>query len=182
MRVRLYDWFELEDATGEALDVGELVTYLNDAILLAPSLLLGPGARWSAADEGPFEVTFSDRGLSVSGVVAIDARGAPLPFTTTDRFYRDPDDPKREWRRTQWATPVDGWELTAGAPRLPAPARRGTCRRNRSPTRSCGRDTRRSSTTSGPTAERCAERRAQGASCSSAWRRGRNDARCDISC
>ena len=35
--MRLFDVLPLVDATGSELDTGELVTYLNDAILLAPS-------------------------------------------------------------------------------------------------------------------------------------------------
>lgn len=38
------------DGSGEPFDVGELVTYLNDAILLAPSMLLG-AATWTAVDD-----------------------------------------------------------------------------------------------------------------------------------
>lgn len=46
MLVRLFDRVKLEDARGEKLHIAELVTYLNDAILFAPSMLLGVQTVW----------------------------------------------------------------------------------------------------------------------------------------
>ncbi len=40
MRAKVFDLFKMVDGKGLELDLGELVTYLNDAILMAPSLLL----------------------------------------------------------------------------------------------------------------------------------------------
>ena len=42
MLVKLVDLFTLADGMGEEYDIGELVTYLNDAVLVAPSMLLVP--------------------------------------------------------------------------------------------------------------------------------------------
>lgn len=116
MLVRLLDLFTVEDASGPELDDGELVTYLNDAVLLAPSMLLSSHVAWAAVDASSFDVTLTDRDRSVTGRIFIDERGAPTNFSTTDRFVRDPADPEHPWVRTRWSTPVDGWELVAGDP------------------------------------------------------------------
>jgi len=116
MLIRALDLFTVEDATGPELDIGELVTYLNDAVLLAPSMLLGPATTWSPVDESSFDVAVTDRGRTVTGRVFLDERGAPRDFSTTDRFCKDPDDPTRGWVRTQWTTPVEGWEMVNGRP------------------------------------------------------------------
>ena len=42
MVIRPLDLFTVVDARGPEFDMGELVTYLNDAVLLAPSMLLAP--------------------------------------------------------------------------------------------------------------------------------------------
>ncbi|PTL82752.1 DUF6544 family protein [Vitiosangium sp. GDMCC 1.1324] len=116
MLVRPLDLFTAEDARGAELDIGELVTYLNDAILLAPSLVLGSESSWSAVDDRSFDVALTDRGRTVTARVFLDERGAPRDFSTTDRFCQDPHDPKRPFVRTRWTTPIDGWQELNGRP------------------------------------------------------------------
>lgn len=108
------------DASGPELDTGELVTFLNDAILLAPSMLLSAGTTWSAVDDRSFDVTLTDRGRTVRARVLLDERGAPVDFVTTDRFLQPPGD--KRWTRAEWHTPIDGWTL-AGGHRLPTRGR-----------------------------------------------------------
>ena len=49
MLVKLLDLFTIADGAGEEYDIGELATYLNDAVLVAPSMLLVPEVAWAAA-------------------------------------------------------------------------------------------------------------------------------------
>jgi hypothetical protein len=65
MRARAFDLVPVVEGTGHEIDVGELVTYLNDAILMAPSLLLGPETSWREVDDKSFDVTLRDGSLSV---------------------------------------------------------------------------------------------------------------------
>ncbi len=116
MLIRPLDLFTVDDASGEEIEISELVTYLNDAILLAPSFLLGPETSWSAADADSFDVTLTNRGHTVTGRVFIDDRGAPRDFSTTDRFVQDPHDPKHALTRARWTTPIDGWQMVDGRP------------------------------------------------------------------
>ena len=97
--------------SGYELDVGELVTYLNDAILMAPSLLLGPETTWTSVDSRSFDVTLRDGSLSVTARVWLDEQGAPTDFSTADRFFDTPDGRRV---RTEWRTPVSGWQEVAG--------------------------------------------------------------------
>jgi hypothetical protein len=119
---RVMDLVTVVDETGPELDLGELVTYLNDAILLAPSMLLGPEVKWTAVDDASFDVALSDRGRTVLARVEVDADGAPLDFATTDRFVHDPTQPGAAMIRARWRTPVLGWQVTDGRP-LPTRAR-----------------------------------------------------------
>ena len=117
MFIRLLDRFTVGDGTGEAYDIGELVTYLNDAVLLAPALLLAPNVRWSEVDARSFDVELTDHGRTVKARVSIDDRGAPVDFETTDRFYSDRNDASKV-TRCRWTTPVDGYQ-DVGDRRLP---------------------------------------------------------------
>jgi hypothetical protein len=118
MSAKAFDLFRVADGQGYEIDVGELVTYLNDAILMAPSLLLGPETTWNELDANAFEATLRDGPLRVSARVWLDERGAPTDFSTTDRFF-DTQDGQRV--RTEWRTPVSGWQL-AGRRHLPTRA------------------------------------------------------------
>lgn len=119
LEAKALDLFTVTEGSGHELDVGELVTYLNDALLLAPSLLLDARTSWTAVDADTFDVALTDGTLTVKGRVSLDARGAPLTFSTTDRFF---ETAKGQWLRTEWQTPVDGWQDVNGR-KLPTRAR-----------------------------------------------------------
>jgi hypothetical protein len=121
MRIKLLDLFQVGDGQGDEYDTGELVTYLNDAVLMAPSMLLVPEVRWKAGDGDSFDVTLTDRGRTVTAHVLVDEEGAPRDFSTTDRFMADLEDPT-SLIRTPWSTPVAEWTYVDGHP-LPSRAR-----------------------------------------------------------
>jgi hypothetical protein len=122
MLVKSFKFFTLADAAGPEFDLGELVTWLNDAILFAPSMLLGSATLWTAVDESSFDVSFTDQGQSVTARVLVDERGAPRDFSTLDRFFQPPEDPHGRLKRTLWTTPVDGWQPANGR-QIPTQAR-----------------------------------------------------------
>ncbi|NUT50630.1 MAG: hypothetical protein HOV94_25470 [Saccharothrix sp.] len=102
--------FTVADATGPELDLAELVTYLDDAILFAPSTLLDLPVTWTAVDDRAFDVTLTDRGNRVTARVFTDHRGAPREVATDDRWADLPIG----LTRARWSTPVDGWVLVDG--------------------------------------------------------------------
>ena len=109
MTGKLLDRFPVVDATGPELDTGELVTWLNDAILIAPSMLLTRHTRFVAVDDRTFDVALTDRGRTVTGRVHLDARGAPRDFSTHDRYVQEGGDTGGPFVKAEWRTPVDGW-------------------------------------------------------------------------
>ena len=112
MRGKLLNVVTVADGQGPEFDIGELATYLNDAILVAPSMLLAGATSWSEVDDGCFDVTLADAGLSVTARVSLDERGAPSDFSTTDRYAAMPGGPVR----ARWTTPIVGWELAGDRP------------------------------------------------------------------
>jgi hypothetical protein len=107
---KLFDRFTVVDGRGVEFDIGELTTYLNDAILFAPSMLLGPSTTWTEIDQGCFDVTLSDAGRTVTGRVFLDETGAPSDFCTTDRYAALPSG----LLRAEWHTPVRSWQRVVG--------------------------------------------------------------------
>lgn len=111
---KLFDLVPVVNESGEEIVVGELVTYLNDAVMLAPSMLLGPAVTWQAVDADTFDVALTDSGRTVKARVYLDAEGAPRDFSTTDRFVQDPYDPKHPFIRCEWHTPSVNWVAHEG--------------------------------------------------------------------
>jgi hypothetical protein len=105
------------DGSGLEFDVGELTTYLTDAVLLAPSMLLGPNARWEEVDDRSFDIALTDAGRTVRARVFVDERGAPVDFATTDRYADLPGG----LAQAKWTTPIRAWSFVDGRP-LPGPA------------------------------------------------------------
>jgi hypothetical protein len=103
---KIADLVPIVDGSGPEFDQGELVTWLNDCVLFAPSMLLLPGTRWSHVDATSFDIAFTDRASTVRARVFLDDHGGPIDFETTDRFLNDPDDPKHPLVRGRWSTPV----------------------------------------------------------------------------
>jgi hypothetical protein len=109
MQARLFDRRTVAEASGYQLDLGELVTYLNDAVLMAPSMLLNDRVTFREINGRAFEVTLRDHGHRVTARVYTDGRGVPVNFVTDDRFVANPDDPERRMIRARWSTPVAGY-------------------------------------------------------------------------
>ena len=86
--------------------MSELVTYLNDAVLMAPSMLLGPNITFAAVDDESFDLTLLDAGQSVTARVFLNDDGRPVNFSTTDRYADLPGG----LVRAQWTTPIEGWQ------------------------------------------------------------------------
>jgi hypothetical protein len=107
---KLLDRVVVADGSGEEFDLGELTTYLNDCVLLAPSMLLRPAVAWEAVDDHSFDVSMSDAGRTVRGRVFVDGRGAPYDFSTTDRYADLPGG----LTRAEWRTPVSDWRRVDG--------------------------------------------------------------------
>jgi hypothetical protein len=121
MLIRLLDLVTVGDGIGEAYDIGELVTYLNDGIAIAPGMLLVPEVQWTGVDARSFDVALTDHGRTVQARVFVDKRGAPVDFETTDRFYSDPKNAARV-TRCRWTTPLDRYR-DVGDRRLPTGGR-----------------------------------------------------------
>ncbi len=102
------------DGSGPEFDIGELTTWLNDAVLLAPGMLLHPRTAWQPVGDDGFRVSVTDSGRTVSAEVLLDGEDRPRDFRTEDRWADLPGGPVR----TPWRTPVQGWTVVDGRPRM----------------------------------------------------------------
>ena len=107
---KLLDTVTVADGRGDEFDIGELTTWLNDAVLLAPSMLLRAPVTFQEVDADSFDVSLTDAGRTVGARVRVDERGAPLEFTSDDRYADLPGGPVR----ARWSTPVTGWQRVDG--------------------------------------------------------------------
>ena len=105
------------DGSGPEFDTGELSTWLNDAVLLAPSMLLTAPVTWEAVDDRTIRVGLSDGGRTVHATFRIDGSGRPTDYWTTDRWADLPGGPVQ----AEWRTPVPGWTGGPGDAPMPLP-------------------------------------------------------------
>lgn len=101
------------DGSGPQFDLSELTTWLDDAICLAPGMLLHPRTTWEPAGDDAFRVSVTDAGRTAGAEVLLDAEGRPRDVRSTDRFADLPGG----LVRALWSTPMDGWTVVDGRPR-----------------------------------------------------------------
>jgi hypothetical protein len=106
MHGKLLGLVTVAHAEGPETDLSELSTYLNDAVLMAPSMLLGANTTFAPVDDSSFDVTIVDAGMTVTARVLLDDDGRPANFITSDRYA----DLKVGLVRAEWTTPIDGWQ------------------------------------------------------------------------
>ena len=106
MRGKLLGLVTVAHTQSPETDLSELVTYLNDAVLMAPSMLLRPNTTFVPVDNNSFDVTLVDAGQTVTARVFLDDDGRPVNFSTTDRYADLPGG----LVRAEWTTPIDGWQ------------------------------------------------------------------------
>jgi hypothetical protein len=75
MRGRLLGLITVADGSGPEFDIGELTTYVKDALMIAPTMFLVPAVTWTAVDDHSFDVSMSDGGISATSRVFVDDRG-----------------------------------------------------------------------------------------------------------
>lgn len=115
---RLLGVVPVANGHGVEFDISELTTWLNDALVLAPSMLLAHDVIWAEIGDDSFDVSLTHAGHTVTGRVLLDERGAIRDFSSTDRWADLPGG----MVRAEWTTPLDGWAVAAGH-RLPIAGR-----------------------------------------------------------
>jgi hypothetical protein len=114
MRGRALGVVPVVDGSGPEFDTGELTTWLDDAVLMAPGMLLHPRVAWSAGGEDSFRLAVTDAGRTVGAEVFLGDGDLPRDVRSSDRWADLPGG------RVQalWSTPVDGWTGVDGRPRM----------------------------------------------------------------
>jgi hypothetical protein len=105
MHGKLLGLITVADGSGPEFDLSELTTYVNDALMFAPSMLLTPAVTWAAVNDYSFDVRMSDGGISATSRVFLDEQGRMVDFSTTDRWAALP----AGLTRARWTAPIDGW-------------------------------------------------------------------------
>jgi hypothetical protein len=110
MRGRLLGLVPVADGSGPEYDVSELATWVDEVAMTAPSMLLTPAVGWTPVDDGCVELSFTDRGSTVTARLSIDPAGRLVDVATEERYAALPQGPTR----ARWTTPVTGWTAVEG--------------------------------------------------------------------
>jgi hypothetical protein len=101
MRGKVLNLIPVADGSGPEFDTSELVTWLNDGVLMAPAMLLDTRTSWDAVSDDSFHVSVTDAGRTVSAEVFLDEDDRPRDFRTEDRYADLPGG----LVRAPWSTP-----------------------------------------------------------------------------
>jgi hypothetical protein len=105
---KLAGLFTIFDVRGKKLDQGAMLRYLSEMIWF-PTAFLDENITWKSRDDHTAQVTFTDHGKSVSGLIHFDETGKFTNFTA-DR-YREIDG---DFSLDPWSTPVERYGVLAG--------------------------------------------------------------------
>jgi hypothetical protein len=83
--------------------------YLNDAVLMAPSMLLRPTVSFTDVDDRFVRRRPRRPRPDGHARVFLDDHGRPVNFSTTDRYADLPGG----LVQAEWTTPIDGWKTDA---------------------------------------------------------------------
>jgi hypothetical protein len=97
---KLAGLFTVFDVRGEEIDQATKIRFLNE-IMWFPTAFLGENITWEEVDAHSAQVTFRDRGKSVSGLMIFDDTGRLTNFTTMR--YREIEG---DFLLDPWSTPI----------------------------------------------------------------------------
>lgn len=103
MLIKLLSIVPVVDATGEELDQGTLVRYLNE-MMWFPSAALNEYIRWEAIDNTSARAVMEYKGVSGSAVFYVNRKGE-ITNMVADR-YREVGG---RFELTPWSTPIEGY-------------------------------------------------------------------------
>ena len=116
MKGKLMRLITIFDEKGKTFDIGELTTYLNDAFLLFPWIIIHQKNRftWNENANGVLGFKFTDHGMTVGGDLYFDEEGLLTNYITTDRYLnRDKQNPDK-YIQTKWSTPIGEYKEFEG--------------------------------------------------------------------
>jgi len=103
MLIKVLDRFKVVDAYGPDMNQAELVTYLNDLVVLAPGGVIDAPIVWETINNLTVKATITELGNTVSATLYFNEKGELINFISYDRFYTtDGKDPKNY----PWSTPM----------------------------------------------------------------------------
>ncbi len=109
MKIKIYDLFPVVNATGESIDQGAMVRYLNE-FMWFPMGYLQPSITWKEIDDKSVKVTLTSGETSVSGIIEFNDKAMPINFTAK----RLMDNGKEKATMETWITPLDSWREFSG--------------------------------------------------------------------
>lgn len=111
MLIKVMKRIKVVNAKGPIMNQSELVTYLNDLLLLAPGAVVAAPIEWNTLDNYHVKATISYFGNTVSAMLTFNENYELVNFMSNDR-YASKDG--KEAEKLPWSTPVGDYQLING--------------------------------------------------------------------
>lgn len=107
MLIKVLSLFNLVQAKGSEMNQSALVTFFNDACLMAPGMLPALDVTWESVDPLHVKGTIRDSGMEVSGILEFNREGELIDFITFDRYMSGDG---KKYDKNPWSTPVRNYK------------------------------------------------------------------------
>ena len=111
MLIKILSIFNVVNARGPEMDQSALVTFFNDACLMAPGMLPALDITWESVDPNHVKGTIRDSGMEVSGILEFNDIGELINFVTFDRYMSSDG---KHYDKNPWSTPVKNYREYGG--------------------------------------------------------------------
>lgn len=108
MLIRLLPFITIADTTGDEMDQGTLVRYLNE-IMWFPTAYLDDYIQWEPIDSSSAKTTITVEGLAASAILYFNEEGQMTDFVAK-RYMSVEDDYSLE----TWSTPIEEYKEING--------------------------------------------------------------------
>ncbi|PLW99721.1 MAG: hypothetical protein C0593_02525 [Marinilabiliales bacterium] len=104
MIIKILGLFTVVDAKGDDFNQSELLTWFNDACIIAPGMLpFIEGLSWNNVSEYEATATLEYHDINVSATLYFNESYELINFVTDDRYYADG---KSVSKKVRWSTPM----------------------------------------------------------------------------
>ncbi len=111
MVIKVLDIIKVADARGAEMNRGETVTVFNDVCMLAPAALIDPRISWKQIDDLTVEGSFTNMGITVTGILYFNKTGQLVNFVSDDRYYWNRNN---TYEQISWSTPMSNYRQING--------------------------------------------------------------------
>ena len=103
MQIKVASLFQVVDAKGDKMSLGETVTVLNDMCFMAPATLISKNIQWETINSLTVKAKYTNDKITISAILKFNEKGELIDFLSDDRYYCEDG---KTYLSYPWSTPI----------------------------------------------------------------------------